>query len=177
MENKDFRSVDSNTRKEIRKLAMKQIASGIRKKIVAEMYGVNPNTISSWVKKYALDGTKGLTDNKRGVKSEDKKLLNNKQEQDIQNMITDVMPDQLKLDYALWTRKAVKELVERKLGIFKTSNEHKTSGEQRKVLGDTHTDTEKYNSVTGKKDTSWGKLKVSGPKHDPSMKDIQNPSK
>ncbi len=28
-------------------------------------------------------------------------------------MITDVMPDQLKLPYALWTRKAVKELVER----------------------------------------------------------------
>ena len=122
MENKDFRSVDSNTRKEIRKLAMKQIASGIRKKIVAEMYGVNPNTISSWVKKYALDGTKGLTDNKRGVKSEDKKLLNTKQEQDIQNMITDVMPDQLKLDYALWTRKAVKELVEREFGVVLAIN-------------------------------------------------------
>lgn len=122
MENKDFRSVDSNTRKEIRKLAMKQIASGIRKKIVAEMYGVNPNTISSWVKKYALDGTKGLTDNKRGVKSEDKKLLNTKQEQDIQTMITDVMPDQLKLDYALWTRKAVKELVEREFGVVLAIN-------------------------------------------------------
>lgn len=75
MENKDFSSVDSNTRKEIRKLAIKQIASGIKKQVVAEMYGVNPNTISSWVKKHALDGTKGLTDNRRGVKSEDKTTL------------------------------------------------------------------------------------------------------
>lgn len=32
-------------------------------------------------------------------------------------MITDTMPDQLKLPYALWTRGAVKELVEREFGI------------------------------------------------------------
>ena len=32
-------------------------------------------------------------------------------------MIVDKMPDQLKLDFALWTRKAVKELVARELGI------------------------------------------------------------
>jgi transposase len=37
-------------------------------------------------------------------------------------MITDVMPDQLKLPYALWTRKAVKELVEREFGIVVAIN-------------------------------------------------------
>lgn len=113
----DFRSVDSSTRKEIRKRAIKQINAGKRKKDVALMYGVNQNTITNWVKKYKKDGIKGLTDNKRGVNSEDKKLLSRVQELEIQSMITDVMPDQLKLDYALWTRKAVKELVEREYGI------------------------------------------------------------
>jgi len=58
-----------------------------------------------------------LVDSKRGVKSADKKLLNQSQEQAIQKMIIDVMPDQLKLDYALWTRRAVKELIERELGV------------------------------------------------------------
>lgn len=113
----DFRSVDSSTRKEIRKRAIKQINAGKRKKDVALMYGVNQNTITNWVKKYKKDGIKGLEDNKRGVSSEDKKLLSRAQELEIQSMITDVMPDQLKLDYALWTRKAVKELVEREYGI------------------------------------------------------------
>jgi len=32
-------------------------------------------------------------------------------------MITDTMPDQLKLSYGLLTRRAVKELVEREFGI------------------------------------------------------------
>lgn len=32
-------------------------------------------------------------------------------------MITDKMPDQLKLDYALWTRKAVMELIKHETGI------------------------------------------------------------
>lgn len=122
MENKDFRSVDSNTRKEIRELAIKKIGSGVRKKVVAELYGVNQNTITNWVKKYSSKGSKGLVDNKRGVKSEDRKLISKEHEQKIQKMITDVMPDQLKLDYALWTRKAVKELVEREFGIVVAIN-------------------------------------------------------
>jgi len=54
---------------------------------------------------------------KRGVKSEHKKLLSSQQEISIQKMILDTMPDQLKLPYALWTRKAVKELISRELNI------------------------------------------------------------
>lgn len=96
---------------------VKKINAGVRKKVVAEMYGVNQNTVTNWVKKYAAEGNKGLKDNKRGVKSEDKKLLNPKQEKQIQNMIIDRMPDQLKLDFALWTRKAVKQLILRELNI------------------------------------------------------------
>jgi transposase len=122
MEEQDFRSVESKTRMEIRKFAIKKIESGLKKKVVAAMYGVNVNTITNWVKKYASEGKKGLLDKKRGVKSEDKKLLSNAQEQIIQNMIVDVMPDQLKLDFALWTRKAVKELVEREFGVVLAIN-------------------------------------------------------
>lgn len=44
------------------------------------------------------------------------------QELEIQKMIIDTMPDQLKLDFALWTRKAVKELVEREFGVILAIN-------------------------------------------------------
>ncbi len=43
-------------------------------------------------------------------------------EKKIQKMILDRMPDQLKLPYSLWTRKAVKELVEREFGIVLAIN-------------------------------------------------------
>jgi len=44
-------------------------------------------------------------------------LLSSTQEIEIQQMITDTMPDQLKLDFALWTTKAIKELIEREFSI------------------------------------------------------------
>ena len=122
MKKLDFRSVNSSTRTEIRKRAIARILKGEQKKKVAQSFGVNQNTITNWVKHYFKSGIKGLKDKKRGVSSEDKKLINIKQEKAIQKMILDVMPDQLKLPYALWTRKAVKELVEREFGIVLAIN-------------------------------------------------------
>ena len=117
MEKKDFRSLPEAERYVIRKTAIKLISKGTKKKDVAELFGVRPTTISDWFKKYNHQGNSGLKALKRGVKSADKKLLSVDQEQQIQEMLIDKMPDQLKLDFALWTRKAVKELVEREFGI------------------------------------------------------------
>jgi len=122
MEKMDFRTLSSQERYVFRKRAITLIKSGKKQKEVALLYGVRTATVSDWVKSYKLLGLKGLRDKIRGVKSEDKKLLSNQQENSIQKMITDVMPDQLKLPYALWTRKAVKELVERELGVVLAVN-------------------------------------------------------
>jgi transposase len=122
MEKMDFRSVDSITRNEIRRRAIKMISTGMQKKKVAALFCVNQNTITNWVKKHKSNGSKGLLDKKRGVTSESKKLLSSLQEKQVQRMILDTMPDQLKLPYSLWTRKAVKELVEREFGIVMAVN-------------------------------------------------------
>lgn len=117
MENTDFRTLSSEQRYSFRLRAVKLIKSGKSQKEVANIFGVRPNTVSDWIKSYKQEGLKGLKDKIKGVKSEDKKLLNAKQEKAIQKMILDTMPDQLKLPYSLWNRKAVKELVEREFGI------------------------------------------------------------
>jgi len=117
MDKVDFRKLPEGERYIIRKTAIKLIASGKKKKDVAALFGVRPTSISEWVKRHKADGASGLKANKRGVKAEDKKLLTKLQEEHIQKKIIDKMPDQLKLDFALWTRKAVKELVEREFGI------------------------------------------------------------
>ncbi len=113
----DLRSVLDQERNIIRRDAVKMIKRGDKKKDIAEFYGVHVNTVRDWWKLYKKEGSKSLTYKKRGAKSENKKLLNPKQENEIQKMITDTMPDQLKLDFALWTTKAIKELIEREFTI------------------------------------------------------------
>lgn len=122
MKRTDFRTLSEPARLAFRHQAIKLIKSGRKKYEVAEIIGVKAGTISEWWKAYIQTGAKGLQSKKKGVKSEDKKLLTAKEEQTIQKMIVDKMPEQLKLDFALWTRKAVKELVEQEFGIVLAIN-------------------------------------------------------
>jgi transposase len=122
MEKEDFRTVTESARIVIRKKAIRLILEGVKKSDVAKMFGVKNGTITDWVKRHKSEGYTGLACKKKGVKSEDKKLLKKDQEKAIQMMIIDKMPDQLKLNFALWTRKAVKELVEREFGIVLAVN-------------------------------------------------------
>ena len=122
MEKMDFRKLSSDERYILRLRGINLIKSGKKQKEVASIFGVRTSTVSSWMKAYKAEGLKGLKDNSRGVKSEDRKLLSAKQEKEIQRMILDTMPDQLKLPYSLWTRKAVKELVEREFGVVLAIN-------------------------------------------------------
>ena len=93
------------------------IKRGDKKKGIATFYGVHFNTVRDWRRLYAKLDSGFLLYKKRGTKSENKKLLNAGQEQEIQQMITDIMPDQLKLNFALWTTRAVKELIMREFNI------------------------------------------------------------
>lgn len=120
MEKEDFRTVEDTIRSSYRKKAINLIRQGVKKGEIAILFGVNKNTVSNWCKQYEATGS--FKSKKKGVKSEDKKLISNAQEKAIQLMIIDKMPDQLKLDYALWTRKAVKELVEREFGVVLAIN-------------------------------------------------------
>lgn len=117
MEKQDFRKLNCQERYIIRKRAIALLTGKKTQKEISEIFGVRTNTVSSWVKSYKSQGLKGLKDIKRGIKSEDKKLLSAEQEASLQKMIIDKMPDQLKLSFSLWTRKAVKELIERELGV------------------------------------------------------------
>jgi transposase len=120
MKKDDFRTVDDKVRSSFKKRAITLFKNGTKKGEIAILFGVNKNTVSNWFKQYEETGS--FKSKKRGVKSEDKKLLSAEQEKQIQKMIVDKMPDQLKLDFALWTRKAVKDLVEREFGVVVAIN-------------------------------------------------------
>jgi transposase len=122
MEKIDFRTLSNEERYTFRKRAIQLIKGGKKQVEIALLFGIRTGTVSHWVANYKTFGLNGLKDKPKGPRSEDLKLLSKKQELAIQKMITDVMPDQLKLPYGLWTRKAVKELVERELGVVLAIN-------------------------------------------------------
>lgn len=113
----DARTLSTQAQEEKRKQAIRLHKKGLRYKEIAELVGVHFETIGKWVRAYKTNGAKGISIQARGRKAGSGRALTADQEKDIQRFITDKTPDQLKMAYALWTRKAVKELIEDKLGI------------------------------------------------------------
>ena len=113
----DYRSLPSSQRNILRKRGIALIKSGMKKSEVASLLGTNSSTVSNWWKRYKSEGDRGLQDKQCGAKSENCKMLTSEQERIIQRLITDKYPDQYKLPFALWTRKAVKELIKRQFDI------------------------------------------------------------
>jgi transposase len=117
MEKIDLRTLSEAELLGIRKFAVHQVQLGKSQKLVCSEIGLRPNTLSEWYKDFKEKGIKGLKSEKKGARSEPMKLLNSTREKAIRKMIIDKFPEQLKLDFALWTRKAVKELIEQQYSI------------------------------------------------------------
>ena len=66
---------------------------------------------------YEAGGMAALKPKERGKKVGDGRSLTADQEARIRKLICDKRPEQLKMDFALWTRAAVGELIERECGI------------------------------------------------------------
>ncbi len=67
--------------------------------------------------RYAKSGASALRDAIGGRRLGEGRLLSAEQEREVRKLIRDKMPDQLKMAYALWTRRAVAELIEHRFGI------------------------------------------------------------
>ena len=80
---------------------------------IGAVVGVHADTVGRWLK---ID-KKALAVNARGRKKGDGNLLTQEQEKLIRGLIIDRTPDQLKMAYALWTRRAVQELIAMEAGI------------------------------------------------------------
>jgi transposase len=68
-------------------------------------------------KRFATKGKKGLVSGKRGRKPDEQRLLDATQEKEIKRLICRHMPDDLGLDFALWSRAAVQALIRQQYGV------------------------------------------------------------
>jgi transposase len=116
-QDRDFRKLPSSTQTELRRVAVNMVRSGASRIDVAKAIGVNRRFVGQWVRAFEDTGEAALAGGRRGRRPGEQKVLNRRQEAMIRRMIVGRCPDQLKLPFALWTREAVGQLIERKTGV------------------------------------------------------------
>ena len=117
MTHPDARTLPPAAQAEKRRIAMTMREAGDSFTVIGQTLGVHYMTVSMWWDRYHAGGLEALAVRARGPKPGVHRRLTARQEQAIQRAITDTTPDQLKLPFALWTRVAIAELIQRKVRI------------------------------------------------------------
>ena len=117
MEIIDARKLPDSAIEEKRRQAVKLRETGMSMKGIASIVGVHHDTVGRWIKAYNAEGKKALKPKQRGLSQGDNRNLSPDQEKHLQKLIIDKTPDQLKMPYALWTRKSVQQLIKDETGI------------------------------------------------------------
>lgn len=78
---------------------------------IGEIVGVNRNVVSEWIGLWKEGGMKALQVKPAGRPKGKGLTLSKAQQQKIKQSLVEIMPDQLKLPFALWTRAAVQQLI------------------------------------------------------------------
>jgi hypothetical protein len=80
---------------------------------IVELTGLSWPAVRTAIDFYEAGGTPALKPKERGRKSDEGRKLSAEQEAHIQKLIVEKRPEQLKMEFALWTRAAVGQLIER----------------------------------------------------------------
>jgi transposase len=84
---------------------------------IVDLTGLSWPAVRAAIDLYEEGGLAALRPKERGREPGDGRSLTPDQEAHIRKLIIDKRPEQLKMDFALWTRAAVGELIERECGI------------------------------------------------------------
>ena len=84
---------------------------------IAEEVGLSYTAVSKTIARFEESGQAALAPRRRGRRSGEDRALSQEQEQAIQRTICDKRPEQLKMEFALWSRAAVMQLIEREYSV------------------------------------------------------------
>ena len=117
MEARDFRSIGRAAQEELRRRALVLIVQqGLSQAEAAQVVGVQRQTVNIWLQRYRAQGDDGVLDGRRVSPRRGKGLLTAAEAGQVQGWIRDRTPDQLKLPFALWTSRAVRDLIALRFG-------------------------------------------------------------
>lgn len=101
----------------LRLKATEIVSKGLSMRQAALMFGVSYSAVRQWCKRRKEEGEQGLLARKRGRKTLTHRRLSQKQEQVILLKVSENTPEQLKLPFVLWERRAVQEYIMERYGI------------------------------------------------------------
>jgi transposase len=104
--NTDARKLSTEQQELLRQKAIRLREKGKTFRQIGQLLDVHPDTVGRWYKRYQAGGADAIAVQKRGPKNKPRRLTE-QQEQRVIEAIRDQMPDQHKLGFALWTRRAI----------------------------------------------------------------------
>jgi len=117
MDRSSAKRLDRKTLYYLRKRVVDLREKGHSNKEIAQMLNLDPTTTSKWYSQYKKDGSKALKPKKTGRPKDSGKKLTKEQEAHLVGLLIEKNPRQLQFKFALWTREAVRQLIERETGL------------------------------------------------------------
>jgi transposase len=117
MKNVDMRKLAVAAQEERRRQVIGLRQDGASYAAIAAQVGLSQTGVFDICKRFDAQGRKGLISGKRGRKPDEQRLLDATQEAEIKRLIRRHMPDELGLDFALWSRAAVQALIQHRYGV------------------------------------------------------------
>lgn len=102
---------------ERRKQVVRLHRKGYKVMQIVDLSGLSYPAVRNTINCYEARGMAAIKPATRGKRQGDGRLLTLEQERAIQQIICDKRPEQLKMEFALWSRAAVMQLIEREYGI------------------------------------------------------------
>jgi len=113
----DARQLSDEALQVLRLRALRGIELGYSELELADLLGVCHETISRWWTAYRADGLEALPGGRPGRPLGSGRALSDAQAQLICARIDSYAPEQLGIPHALWTRRAVRDLIRRECGV------------------------------------------------------------
>lgn len=115
---RDARSLSQDAQEALRVRAVRMVVEqGYSQVAAAAAVGVGERQVRRWMVRYRRGGWEALEKRRRGRAGEDQMRLSDRQQQWLVDVIRSEHPDQLRIPGLLWTRGAVRELIEDRYGL------------------------------------------------------------
>ncbi len=107
----DARKLSTEVQQHNRDMAIRLYQEGHTQTSIAATLSVHYITVNQWIAAFKKHGMDGIKIRKRGRPSGQQRKLTAAQEQALKQKLIDKSPHQLKLDFALWTSRAIRALI------------------------------------------------------------------
>src|SRR5436305_12306860 len=113
----DVRGLSDEALQILRLRALRGIERGYSEVDLSELLGVSHETISRWWTAYCADGLDSLPGSRTGRPLGSGRFLSDQQADRIKDLIDNNPPEKLGIAHALWTRRAVRDLIRKEFSI------------------------------------------------------------